>query len=194
MIAKPTELRRRIIFSSSVTVIPTISLYDYTPREISAAWFNDEDMNGITNRCFKLLAKMESGLPSSGKKYCIRGLEGHTMLGSISKRKNRSAATDAVLVEQSKQCNEDRVDEHAISDAYRRTTASCQLWAQVVGKRDQEAAEAIHYPDDDNENTNTTTSLPVRPNQTNLFRIPKSKNISKARSLPEPSGARAAWF
>ena len=50
----------------------------------------------------------------------------------------------AVLMEQARQWDESRFNDQAIADAYRRTTSSCQLWAQVVGKRDEEVAEVIN--------------------------------------------------
>lgn len=137
--------KKQVTFSSSVAGIQIMNIHEYSASEVSAAWYNDEEMEGITERCFKLLSIMESDPSRNGKVYCTRGLEGHTKLGSISKKKNRSTAIAAVLVEQSKQWKANKVDVRAIADAYKSTASSCQLWAQVVGKRDQRAAEAIYY-------------------------------------------------
>ena len=89
----------------------------------------------------------------------MRGLESMTSTGYISKNNNRSAAFVAVLEEQERQWNEsEEVKVQAISDAYRRTSSSCQMWAQVVGNRDQQAVEAYLYDNDEAEVE--TTSAP----------------------------------
>ena len=82
---------------------------------------------------------MDSG---RSKKYCIRGLEGHSKLGSITKKRNRTTSIAAVLMEQSNQWVDNAIDEQAIADAYRRTTSSCQMWARVVANQDRQAADA----------------------------------------------------
>lgn len=138
--------QRRVSFSPSVRCVATTSLYDYTPQEIAASWFDAKEMEAITTRCFKLITKMDAGLAD---KYCTRGLEGHSTVGRTSKKKNRVSSIAAVLMEQSNQWVDNKVDELAIADAYRRTTSSCQMWARVMAKRDQEAAEAILFEDDD---------------------------------------------
>ncbi|CAJ1965461.1 unnamed protein product [Cylindrotheca closterium] len=157
-----TVSKKSVTFSSNVTGIQIMNIDDYTPREISASWYNQEDMDRITNRCFKVLTRMESGASNNkGKKCCMRGLEGHTTTGAISKNKNRASAYAAVLMEQSKQWMRNEVDEQAIADAYRSTTSSCQLWAQVVGKHDEHTAEYIYYMEEEdglNETTNVTFS------------------------------------
>jgi hypothetical protein len=123
-----------------------MSICDFTSSEISAGWYNQEDMDRITKRCLKVLRKMESRESNKGEKYYMKGLEGHTALGSISKKKNRAAAIAAVMqMEQSKQWIENKTDDQAIADAYRSTTYSGQMWAQVVGKRNEEAAEASYH-------------------------------------------------
>lgn len=136
---------KRVTFSENVDGVEILSLYDYTPSEISASWFDENEMEDITKRCFKVLKKIESG---KGVKYCSRGLEGHTAIGSIGKKKNRETAVEAVLTEQVDQWAENRHDDQAIADIYHRTSSSCQLWAQVIGKRDQEIADAIYDQDE----------------------------------------------
>ncbi|CAJ1965463.1 unnamed protein product [Cylindrotheca closterium] len=93
---------------------------------------------------------MESGSSNNrGKKYCARGLEGHTKTGAISKNKNRASARAAVLMEQSKQWMRNEVDEQAIADAYIRASTSSQEWAQDVGKHDEDAAHDIYYMEEE---------------------------------------------
>ncbi|CAJ1965467.1 unnamed protein product [Cylindrotheca closterium] len=130
---------KSVTFHPTVTGIQIMNIDDYTAREISASWYSQEEMDRITNRCVKLLKRMESGDYNKCKKYCARGLEGHTKTGAISKNKNRASARAAVLMEQSRQWIENRVDEQAIADAYRSKASSCQLWAQIVATGDEEA-------------------------------------------------------
>ena len=141
--------KRKVNFNQTVTVHEILSINDYTALEITAAWYDANEMEKITERCLKILCKIESGKSKSGKQYCVRGLEGHTTQGSIIKKSNRSAAYIAVLDEQDRCRNEAReIRVQAISDAYRRTSSSCQMWAQVVGNRDQQAVEEYLYSED----------------------------------------------
>ena len=147
--AMSTSSKKRVTISQRVTVVETLSLYDYSAREIAASWYDDEEMDRITQRCFRVLQRMECGGTKNGKKHCIRGLEGHGAVASISKKKNRSTAAAAVLDEQARQWYKETMDVQAISDAYKRTAASCQMWACVVGNRDQQAVEAYLYEDEE---------------------------------------------
>ena len=122
---KPIRSKRTLTINPSVEVAEVLSIYDYTPQEIEAAWYHEEDMEKITQRCFKALQIMECERTKNGKKYCIRGFEGLTTLGSISKTKGRTAAFAAVLEEQARQWNNnEEIDDEAISDAYRKTNSS----------------------------------------------------------------------
>lgn len=138
--SKVTTFNRRVAFNPSVSCVHIMSIEDYTPKERSATWFNENEMDRITQRCFKIVTRMNAA--KSGR-HCIRGLEGYSTVGSLSKKNNRLSAIAAVLIEQANQWVDARVDEQAIANAYQRTTSSCQMWAQVMGKRDQQAAESI---------------------------------------------------
>ncbi|CAJ1961417.1 unnamed protein product [Cylindrotheca closterium] len=148
-----TSPERRVTINPTVQIVETLNLEGYTPSEIAAAWYDEEAMDKITQRCFKVLQRMEEcGGTKNGQRYCTRGLEGHTTLGSISKKKTRTAAYAAVLNEQEMQWNENRdIDVQAISDAYIKTTASSQLWAQVIGNRDHQAIQAYLYQEEEEE-------------------------------------------
>jgi len=143
--------KRSITFNSTVKIVEIMSIYDYTPSEIDAAWYSDEDMERITEKCFKIIKKMsrEGDASKRGCRYCTRGLEGYSTSGRISKKRNRRAAIAAVLEEQERQWYEDEdVDCQAIANAYRRITSSCQKWSQVMGNRDAKAVE-IYLSEDD---------------------------------------------
>jgi hypothetical protein len=89
---------------------------------------------------------MDKGEVLKDKKYCARGLETHTKIGCIIKRKNRTESFYNVLREQENQWNEGTCDDKAIACVYHQTTSSCQMWANVVGLRDQCKVE--EYIDD----------------------------------------------
>lgn len=148
--------KRSITFNSTVRVVEIMSIYDYTPREIDAAWYSDEDMKRITDKCFKIIKGMSPEGDSStkrGYRYCTRGLEGFSTFGRISKKRNKRAATVAVLEEQERQWNEnEELDCQAISNAYRRITSSCQRWSQVMGNRDFKAVETYLFEEGEHEN------------------------------------------
>lgn len=143
----------RVTFSNSAQVHEILSIYDYTDHEISAAWFDEGEMDKITQRCFKILHKYENRSKNSSNKFCMRGLEGHSTQGAITKTNNRSAAYKAVLEEQGRLWNEpdNGMRMQIISDAYQRTSSSCQMWAQVIGRRDEQAVEAYLYDNDEAE-------------------------------------------
>ena len=147
----PIEQIMRVTFNPNVQVRETLSIHHYTASEISSTWYDDDEMEKITQRCFKILRKFEVRNQDSPK-YCMRGLECHTTSGAISRGSNRSAAFAAVLDEQARQWNENETyDAQAISDAYRQVASLCQMLAQVVGNMDQQAALPYQYGDKNNE-------------------------------------------
>ena len=75
------------------------------------------------------------------KKYCSRGLETHTRLKEISKRRNRRTSIDAVLREQWRQREEGIVGEDRISQLYHDASSSSVLWARKIGMDDYAKAE-----------------------------------------------------
>ncbi|CAJ1953021.1 unnamed protein product [Cylindrotheca closterium] len=175
--------QRSIQFDPNVTGVGTISLDDYTPREIAATWYDEEAMDSITRRCVRILKRMETNdLKQGDKKYCTRGLEGHTTLGSINKRRSRSAAVAAVLEEQARQRDESaEIDAQAIADAYTRTTSSCQMWARVMGNRDQVAAEAFLYQADDDDCKGAVTRSAATP--TSRTKSRKELNLASPHQI-----------
>jgi hypothetical protein len=122
----------------------TLSRKDYTLEETEASWSSLEDRQQILRQCHKEIKKIDRGEKFKDKKYCARGLEGRTKIGSVLKAQTRVLAMDAVLEEQFSQWNEGVVDADAIADAYHIASSSCQLWAHIVGRRDHRAAEEIH--------------------------------------------------
>lgn len=119
-----------------------------------------------------LLTRMQEG-ENQGKKYCTRGLEGHTTVGAMLKKRNRATSIAAVLTEQSNQWIADKVDFEAMAEVYRKTTTRCQTWGHVVGMRDQRVAKGILKPDNNIENIfPATVSLKPEVDASNRLRIP----------------------
>ena len=133
--------KRSVTFNPIVKGVEIISIDDYTPCEIEATWYSQEEADRITDRCAKLVTIMETK-DSKAKRYCVRGLEGHTIVGHMIKKKNRSTSIAAVLDEQASQrIRNTKINAQAIADAYKRTTSSCQMCAQVMGHHDEQAAD-----------------------------------------------------
>lgn len=181
--------KKRVTISQTVQCVDTLSIYDYTASEIAAAWYDEEAMDKITQRCFKVLQRMESG-HKHGTKYCTRGLEGHSVLGSISKRKVRSAAATAVIEEQARQWNEnnEEIDFEAISNAYRKSTSSSLMWAQVIGNQDRRAVESYLFPDEEEEDDEVDTTSAIKHTDSPNARI---RMVSSEAGMIQKS-ARAA--
>jgi hypothetical protein len=137
-----------VSFDANVALTETISLDDFTLNEIEAAWYTAKEMEKISQGCFKILDKIENGKPLNEKKHCIRGLETHTVMGCLSKTRNRATSIMSVLEEQRRQVEgEEALDYEFISELYHQITSSSQMWAQAVGSRDQKEAEK--YIDDE---------------------------------------------
>jgi hypothetical protein len=92
---------------------------------------------------------MDTGEVLKDKKYCARGLEGHTRIGSSVRHKNRAESINAVLMEQETQLLKNDWayrDDETIALVYHRTTSSCQMWANALGFRDKRSVQ--EYLDD----------------------------------------------
>lgn len=139
--------RRGVLrFAANDVVRITISRHDYTDAELEASWFQEDEYTEITMQCCKQVRKMEKGKVFKDKKYCSRGLESLTRQAAMDKAYSRRLAFDAVLDEQDEQWQLGVVDEEAIAERYAEVSSSCQLWASVIGLRDQREAET--YADD----------------------------------------------
>jgi hypothetical protein len=132
-----------------VRVRGTLSYKDYTPEEVQACWYSDEETQRIRAHFRNEIRKMkeEESKPYKDIQYCSsRGLEGHTTVRAATKRRNRLLATNAVLDEQLIQWEQGIFDEHTIAEIYLQASYSCQMWANIVGQRDhrETAGEAAY--------------------------------------------------
>ena len=135
-----TTFEKTVTFCESVIVRRTMPLSEYTPEEIEATWYSDEEYDQISRQCQKQIRKLNEGKTLRDKKYCSRGLEGATDAGQCTKDENRYLAYQAVLQVQGSQREQGVYDELAIAESYRQVSSDCQLKACVVGIRDQRAA------------------------------------------------------
>lgn len=126
-----------------------MGLEDYTQQEIKETWLAEEEINAISKQCIKILAKIERGTALNKKHHCARGLESHTLSGSVLKHRNRETAIMSVLEEQQRQFEATGiVDNESLSLVYRRTTPSHQMWAQVLAGRDRRDADSYLFEDE----------------------------------------------
>jgi hypothetical protein len=137
-----TDIEKFVSFSNHATMVHTIALGNYSPEEIKATWYSEEEYLNIVKQLCKQILRTDRGETLKDKKNSARGLEGATRLGLTMKHSNRALSLNAVLEEQHHvQRVEGFRDDEAIAHAYHQTTASCQMWACAVGLRDQRAAE-----------------------------------------------------
>jgi hypothetical protein len=137
-----TDIDKSVAFATHGTVYHTIARRDFSSEELKAAWFSKDEYLQISKQCSKQIHKMDQGEILKDKKYCARGLEAHTRMGSITRSKSRAQSIRAVLQEQDVLISKGFFDEEAIGFVYHGVTSSCQMWAIVIGYRDEQAAEA----------------------------------------------------
>ena len=165
-----------VSFHRSVTVVEVQNSSDFTRREIADVWYSSDEMDQITKRCFKVVRKMDA---REAKRYCTRGLEGYSRIGSVVKTMARSTALAAVLNEQSRHSlKNEKFDDQAIANVYQRISSSCRLWAQVVGKQDRQTANAIYYQTNEKGDDNDLHDLILRVEATRQAKFSTFTNSS----------------
>jgi hypothetical protein len=142
-----TEIEKSVSFAAHDTVHHTIARQDFSPEELKAAWYSEKEYLQILDQCNMQIHKMDQGKILKDKKYCARGLEALTRMRRIARSKSRAQSIRAVLEEQDALSSQGVIDEEAIGFVYHDITSSCQMWASVIGYRDQQAAEK--YMDDE---------------------------------------------
>eukprot|EP00980_Cylindrotheca_fusiformis_P004966 scaffold1054_cov124-Cylindrotheca_fusiformis.AAC.6 len=182
--AEPRKAKS-VSFATFITVVPIMGLGDYSRHEIKISWYTAEEMEEISRRLFKILHSTENKTPAKAKRYCMRGLEGHTTLGSISKRRNREAMWASVLEEQKRQQEKGIVDAESLSKVCARNTSSSRMWASAVGNRDQQAAETYLYQEP-NETSNASLQL-------QQILEARDQMLSRSTSLKKERGPRSAY-
>lgn len=135
------EALNYVSFAPKASARSTLSRDSYTKAERNACWFTEEEFSRMKKGSMALVAKMDSGSPIV-KKYCTRGLEKYTRILSCQRLKNRFDSINAVLDEQEMIYLEGHSgDDERIATVYSSRTAGSQLWANVMGLKDQKEAE-----------------------------------------------------
>ena len=109
----------KVSFAIFPTVLPTLSLNEYSKDEIQACWYDENECASITKDCLKLIQKMASGKQLNARKHSFRGLE-HYIEENI-RELHKMEVYIAVLEEQNKQLAKGINDPKKIANAYRRT-------------------------------------------------------------------------
>jgi hypothetical protein len=138
------EEKKTVSFSRKAKVRGTIANQDISEEESLATWYTADEYDGFLESFVKQVRKLDNGTQLMDTKYCARGLESHTKVRSLAKSKNRLLSIRAVLEEQDRQLKCGIWNEQLfLAHAYTAVSASCQVWANVVGLKDQREAENI---------------------------------------------------
>jgi hypothetical protein len=135
------EIVKTVRFNGNDEVYTTTALRDYTKEEIVAAWFTDDEYAKISRLCNKQIRKLGRKEQLEEPTYCLRGLEVFTKLSLAARSQNRVRSIDTVLDEQMIGWEKGTCDFEKIARMYHNTTASSQMWANVVGLRDQRVVD-----------------------------------------------------
>eukprot|EP00934_Nitzschia_sp_Nitz4_P000547 Nitzschia sp. Nitz4//scaffold78_size91513//48498//49280//NITZ4_004928-RA/size91513-processed-gene-0.65-mRNA-1//1//CDS//3329558127//547//frame0 len=136
--------KKRVSFSKKVRVSMTMGRHDLTDEEYANAWYHQSEFLDIADDCFALVKQAKRGELAE----IPRGLERLSKVGMKQAMENRKASIYLVLDEQDQQIMDRIYDDDYTAYLYHNVTSSSQLWATVVGSRDQKEAEAA-YDDDD---------------------------------------------
>ena len=144
---EPTFVEKCVAFDSVVKVRRTITRSDYSMEEINMCFYSAEEYSQISEQCVKQIEKLNRGEKLNGKKYCTRGLEGHTEVRSFERMVAKELARSTVLNEQDTQVSEGVRDEEFMSKIYQDVTSSCKSWANLVALCDERAVKKIMAQD-----------------------------------------------
>lgn len=169
-----------------------------TDEEFDEIWYNKDDFRAMKKRYIPTLKKMAKGIPLDDTDDEARGLEHKTPKGSHRRKSNRYSSLEAVLQEQDRQWERNRIDADFIAEIYVQATAHCRLQASLTAQSDAEYV-AIHVSNgeaakDQGEGQNEEPivtivtereSIPVSP-------LPESKICQMSGRLPSPRVLSAA--
>ncbi len=141
--------RKTLSFHDKVNIRFTITRQELSQQEHHDAWYSREEYKTISEACSKQISEMDLGEILSDCAYCVRGLEVHTRIRTLSKGMNRSLAYQVVLDEQRRQCQDGVVLDVALARFYHACSSSSQFWAHTVGLADQREADEIQDESDE---------------------------------------------
>jgi hypothetical protein len=193
----PRLRRRTLSVAPEIEIIETLALDDYTPEEISAYWFDDDDYDDMAFDCEKIIGKMNKRNGSINRnKYCTRGLERMTDIGLALINCNRNDSYDAVLEEQDVQWDKQEDHHERIAQLYREVASRrCHVEAHQRGMQDALVVEELFFLDEGRKNKDEVEVQTV----CSLGMYEKRKGIQSPMntvipppSIPEKMPARCA--
>jgi len=178
--------RSAIRFKETVQGHLILGLDRYTDDELKACWYTEEENKQIEQDMMKELHMMVHGKILQDKKYCSQGLEQYLPENAIPKSENRRTAADVVLKEQSRHYETQEHYEEAIATVYKNISSSCQLWAAVVGFRDQREAEIYLDDDGDGDDWEDLVTTPFQQPSRSISTPAKTYANNSIRSMAQP--------
>lgn len=134
---KPEGGARRVSFSNKDDLFGVLRREDMTEEDFVRIWYCKDDFKEMKRDYMPTLKKMAKDLPL-GRDEEPRGLEHKTPKGNKRRHKNRLVSVDAVLREQDRQWDRNRIDAGFISELYIQASAHCRLEASLKAKEDEE--------------------------------------------------------
>jgi hypothetical protein len=141
---------RAVSFDLVVKVFPVPHVHDFDEHQIDEIWWNREDFRRFKSNCKQIIRSMnreELDTASSVSVFlneeqgiCTRGLERFSASQCQVRAVRRFEATEAVLMEQTLQRDEDSYDPEYISTLYQEIAASSQVEANRAARRYQREA------------------------------------------------------
>uniref|UniRef100_A0A7S0XKY1 Uncharacterized protein n=1 Tax=Pseudo-nitzschia delicatissima TaxID=44447 RepID=A0A7S0XKY1_9STRA len=132
-------------FASTVTVRLIRTRHEYTPKQKKRCFYQGHEFQEIKKQCYEDLQRymlVEDGDESKREEKgacCLRGLENFDDWASRQKHRIRDEAAFKVFDVQDLGCND-----VTISREYYSVTARSQMWANIMGLRDQRDAVSIY--------------------------------------------------
>jgi hypothetical protein len=131
-----------VAFSREVRTYDVARRCDLDDEDFQLLWYGKEDFKFMKREYTSIVKKMAKGLPLTEDEE-PRGLEHKTPLGNKKRHKNRLVSIDAVLREQDRQWERNRLDSEFVAELYIQASAHCRLQASLVAKNDEEFVNRV---------------------------------------------------
>lgn len=133
---------RTVAFSNEVKTYDVSRRSDLDDEDFQILWYCKDDFKFMKREYTSIVKKMAKGLPLTEDEE-PRGLEHKTPIGNKKRHKNRLVSIDAVLREQDRQWERNRLDSEFVAELYIQASAHCRLQASIVAKNDEEYVNKV---------------------------------------------------
>jgi len=133
---------RMVAFSNEVKTYDVARRSDLDDEDFQLLWYSKDDFKLMKKEYIPTVKKMAKGLPLAEDEE-PRGLEHKTPLGNKKRHKNRLVSIDAVLREQDRQWERNRLDSEFVAELYIQASAHCRLQASIVARNDEEYVNKV---------------------------------------------------